>query len=250
MNIDKEVISVLQKSRIEGNKVFLPPSQMERKLYEKVNKVLEIAGGKWNRSAKAHVFADDPEEIIADAISTGGILDRKKEFQYYPTPDSLADEMVALAKIEGQHRILEPSAGDGAIVRAIRRASKVAPIVAVEVQEKHRATLNKFPFVTVFTDDFLSHYALTIGVFQRIIANPPFRNLQDIIHLRRMWDLLATGGILVCVTSPAWEFRQTKLCVEFREWLNKIDHAVRRLPEGTFAESGAQVRSLLLTLRK
>jgi 16S rRNA G1207 methylase RsmC len=57
-------------------------------------------------------------------------------------------------------------------------------------------------------------------MFDRIIANPPFRNLQDIAHLREMYRHLTPGGRLVCITSPSWTFRDTAAAREFRSWLD------------------------------
>src|SRR5262249_733704 len=46
--------------------------------------------------------------------------------QLFPTPPALAARMVELAEIEPEHRVLEPSAGTGNILRAIGNADKVA----------------------------------------------------------------------------------------------------------------------------
>ena len=55
MRIDDDVLAVLSRSTVVGSSLVIP-DQLDRKLYVKTNKVLEAAGGKWNRKARAHVF--------------------------------------------------------------------------------------------------------------------------------------------------------------------------------------------------
>ena len=44
MRINDDVANVLANSRVEGNKLFLPEGQLDRKLYVDVNKVLDVNG--------------------------------------------------------------------------------------------------------------------------------------------------------------------------------------------------------------
>ena len=55
--IDLEVAAELQRCSYDGNTLRM--AQMDRKLYERVNKILVLLGGKWNRGQKAHIFDDD-----------------------------------------------------------------------------------------------------------------------------------------------------------------------------------------------
>ena len=58
-----EVKAVLQRAVITDNSLVLP-DQLDRKLYEKVNKAIESAGGVWSRKDKAHLFAGDPRSYL------------------------------------------------------------------------------------------------------------------------------------------------------------------------------------------
>ena len=49
-------LEVLKQCRVEGNNAFLPDIQLDRKLYVKVAKRLDLIGGKWNRKIKGFVF--------------------------------------------------------------------------------------------------------------------------------------------------------------------------------------------------
>lgn len=84
--IPENVLDVLGMCRTEGNVLYLPDGQLDRKLYMAVNKVLENMGGKWNRKAKGHVFANgDPAEMLEVVLLTQEVRDLKKEFRAFLT---------------------------------------------------------------------------------------------------------------------------------------------------------------------
>jgi hypothetical protein len=48
--------------------------QLERKLYEAVNKGLDALGGKWNRGMGGHVFGTDPRPQVEALLGTGVVV--------------------------------------------------------------------------------------------------------------------------------------------------------------------------------
>ena len=64
---------------------FEPYEQLDRNMYQRTNKVLEAAGGKWNRKAQAHLFDDDAFTRIDQIILTGQVEVPKDEFNFFPT---------------------------------------------------------------------------------------------------------------------------------------------------------------------
>lgn len=62
MRVDDEVLAVLSRAETNGFELKLT-GQLDRKLYERTNKVLEAAGGKWSRKAKAHIFEQSVRAI-------------------------------------------------------------------------------------------------------------------------------------------------------------------------------------------
>lgn len=86
MKIDQNILNIIANSRVEGNLLYLPDEQLDRKTYEAVNKCLINLGGKWVRGKKAHVFDSDPTDGIENIILTGETTDWKKEFQFFPHP--------------------------------------------------------------------------------------------------------------------------------------------------------------------
>jgi hypothetical protein len=239
--IPNEVLGVLKQSRCEESKLHLP-RQLPRDLYIKTAKIIELLGGKWNRSLATHVFEGDCAERIDEAVIAGEVTDFKKLYQFYETPSELARRMVAMANVCRGHRVLEPSAGKGALLKAM------PPKVDRTAVELNGAMVGLVELTDrVHYCDFLLCDG-ELGTFDRIVANPPFRSGQDVDHVRHMHHLLKPGGILVTVTSPAWQYRMDKKHTEFRSWLKQLPHEVEDLPEGTFKCSGTNVRSLLITI--
>ena len=109
--IPENVLNVLGECRADGNLLYLPSVQLDRKTYTEVNKVLENMGGKWNRKAKAHVFAEDDDvaEMLENVLLTQEVKDLKREYQFFPTPRAFAERMCEMAEIDIASEVLEPS---------------------------------------------------------------------------------------------------------------------------------------------
>ncbi len=106
MKIKNDVLQVLSKSTVDEDKnlLFLPASQLERKLYTDVNKCLESIGGSWNRKLKGHLFDHNPSYDLDEMIVTGEWTDKKKEYQFFATPKELVTRMIQLANIYKKDR--------------------------------------------------------------------------------------------------------------------------------------------------
>lgn len=174
--------------------------------------------------------------------------------QLFPTPAPLAARMVELAGINDYDRILEPSAGTGQLVQAIRATGKNMHVVAVEINRQLANKLEQQAAACSYTEcagtqsvevicaDFLSVSAL--GTFTAILMNPPFVNAQDIAHIKHAHKMLAEGCKLVaiCANGP----RQN---AELKPYVTTHGGSWEVLPSGTFNGSGTNVETVLLTLK-
>lgn len=249
-----EAQAVLQQCTVQGNVVKLPDCQLDRKVYADVKKALELIGGKW-KGGKTYgfVFQTDPT-VLLEQIANGEKRNLKKEFQFFATPPALAARMVEIAELgetDGHPYgdILEPSAGQGAIVKAIQAATEGAiKVYCYELMDINRGILEKMPGVKLIGDDFLK--AASVVQYDRIIANPPFTKNQDIDHIRLMYNLLKPGGVMVTLSSPSWTFGSQRKQIEFRQWLTDLDAHIEEIPEDTFKESGTSIRTVLIKIKK
>lgn len=175
--------------------------------------------------------------------------------QLFPTPPELAARMVEEAKIQDGMEVLEPSAGTGAIVDAIRRqmASGVAgrcAIRAVEIDPKlaHRLAFNDcLGGERVTPGDFLAQNG-NLGKFDRVLMNPPFADGADIDHVRHAYGFLKPCGRLVAIMCEGPFFRSDRKSTEFRAWLDSVGGTSEQLPSGTFKDSGTGVNTRLVVI--
>lgn len=258
MKIAQDVLNVLSHSRVDGHILYLPPEQLERKLYLDVNKCLELIGGQWNRKEKGHVFSSDPSDLLDEMINTGEVTDSKKEFQFFETPKEIVKRMIDYAEIKPSDSLLEPSAGHGAILdkfpmEHLRCANELN-------EESYNFLVKRFhgKAVNIYNYDFLDpklYLNPNFPVeFDKIIMNPPFSKGQDVKHIFQAWDILAMGGRLVSIVSESPFFRENKLSQEFRKWLfdleDKCQAWVYDLDAGAFKESGTMVKSRIIVADK
>lgn len=165
---------------------------------------------------------------------------------YFPTPAAVVARMMGEAMIGERARVLEPSAGSGAILDYIKVHHPCASLVACERHASLREILTLKGFELVGSD-FLE-LTREAGTFDRIVMNPPFENGQDIEHIRHAFDLLAPHGRLVAIASMSWEFRQDRKFQDFRAWFNDRRGVSVHLPSGSFKASGTGVETTMLTL--
>lgn len=239
--------NVLQECTIEGNVVKLPEGQLDRKKYMEVKKALELIGGKWKGGkVQGFVFIQDPTELLGQ-VANGEKRNLKKEFQFFGTPDKLADKLVELAVLEQHDTVLEPSAGQGAIIKAINKVCDCIPD-CYELMDINRIVLNKSGLkFNLIGDDFLANVD---KAYSKIIANPPFTKNADILHLKKMYNLLNNEGRVVCITSESWVSGSQKKQVDFREWLDEVGAEIIDIEKGSFKESGTMVGGKIIVIDK
>lgn len=252
--VDQNVLEVLSGLTVRGNIVTLG-AQLDRKMYLKVNEVLAALGGRWDRSSAAHIFDGNPQEALDNVIDTGEFV-RDKDLGFFATPPALAAELVELAEVQPGMRVLEPSAGEGAIVSALLLAG--ADVCAFEIDVRRFSKLSRLseegrPVHLVlqnFMDVFPSPEAW-VQPFDRVVMNPPFCKVEcadHIHHVQRAFAWLKPGGVLVSVLPASVSFRQDRRYREFRDWYKGHKGVLSDLPDGSFKASGTGVRTVVLKM--
>lgn len=170
-----------------------------------------------------------------------------RENDYFPTPPELARRVAETADIRAGMQVLEPSAGKGNILDAVREAQPEAEIEAVELLDKLRKITELKGYNLVGHDfaDFEPEHS-----YDRVVMNPPFKD--EIEHIRKAYDLLKPGGRLVAITSPSWTYNKSKSAQAFRDWVDEVGGYEEDLPEGSFArgEVATGVHTKLLVIDK
>lgn len=244
MQISTDVLNVLAASTVSGNALDLPPGQLDRKLYEQVAKTVKAAGGAWNKKAKTHLFPFDAADVVDAMLLTGEVV-RPQDFGYFPTPPTVVEQMIELADLESGMRILEPSAGRGAIARPL--AALGHPVDCVELLEENAAAIKEDGFAASLTvGDFLE--TVPDPSYPRVLMNPPFAKQVDIRHVTHAHRFLAPSGVLVSVMSNGVTFRENRVAVEFRAMVDECGGEVVPLPSGSFTVSGTGMNTVLVRL--
>lgn len=169
----------------------------------------------------------------------------------FPTPPALAQRMVDLAAIPCGGRLLEPSAGTGALLAGLPGLLPFPAacrqtwchVDAIDNDPQLVARLRASGLAhSVVLADFLNHPREPIC--DSILMNPPFQHAVDIHHIRHAAHFLKSGGTLVaiCAGGP----RQHE---KLRPWVEELRGRWEPLPAGTFASSGTAANTVLLCVR-
>lgn len=187
-------------------------TQLARAEYLEFKKVVAALGGRWDGRKKTHVFPDDPTEGFDRWVRTGH-LPPKNPTAFFPTPKDLADELAGWllrdrwsdgwADVLPPPRILEPSAGDGALARAIRDRTELAELHCIELDAKNRRRLAEEGFDTI-AEDFLE---VELKSYDMILMNPPFNGGEWMRHVEKAMGLLKPNGVMVGVAPAGLLFR-------------------------------------------
>lgn len=241
-----ELQTDLAKCIISGNVISLPFERLQN--YDQVRRALLNAGAMYKRNT--FIFPNDAQPYI-DRLMGGESVNIKKEFQFFATPDKLADELVRLAEISVGHDVLEPSAGQGAIIEAVHRVDAIC-VDYCEIMDVNCEVLAK-KVVDGMNANCVGYDFLKFNVpvkWDRIVANPPFSKNQDIDHIRQMYHYLKAGGRIVTIASKHWQQSKNRKETEFKNWLKEVNAEIQEIPRGAFEESGTMISSVIIIIDK
>lgn len=238
VKLTPEVTAVLQRSGITGNLLILPPEKLDRKFYEEVAKAITAAGGKWNRSKQGFVFDSSPKEKLGLSLESGVVIDEKKERQAFYTPSVIAEEIALIANVHGL-KVLEPSAGGGALAKACLKFGAERVCCIEKEPSCFDVLANISEFVTI-GDFLLMKPGVAYSLFDRVVMNPPFTKGQDVKHIAKALEWLKPGGILYSIVPATKNPKLDALGASF----------IKEFPAKSFKESGTNVATWLIAISK
>ena len=206
--------------------VFDPPCQLSREMYKQFKTIVLALRGQWNSCKKRHEFPYDPTQEIHKILNKGLVPDTNPH-SFFPTPSWFAKELCEEARIwnncgdlyrgSKDIRVLEPSAGEGAIAREIRRRTPDHTLHVCEIDPNNRAVLKTSGFELVGCDFLSSNLT---GEYHIIVMNPPFDLYRK--HIEKAFEYLAQGGRLVSVVPSGFLSCQNRAAREFRNWVATV----------------------------
>lgn len=176
-----------------------------------------------------------------------------KDLSFYATPTDVAVRMTDDLHIGSRSRVLEPSAGEGGIIKHLLATGAI--VDAIEVDPSRAASLRRLSHLgklSVNHANFLTMHPSPVYDF--VVMNPPFYGTHYMQHVMHAFEFLKPGGRLVSVLPSSVEFGTSKAHVAFRKWLEKHStwprSIVQDLPLESFAQSGTRISTCLISLRR
>ncbi|MFE6551704.1 class I SAM-dependent methyltransferase [Streptomyces sp. NPDC057746] len=248
MEIPSGVYDVLTDDRtvIAGDRVQIP-FDLDRALYEQVNKVLKEIGGRWDgrKAVRAHVFPFQVEGFMRACLATREFPSRFEQ-GWYPTPERVVHDMLEHAAIRDGMSVLEPSAGTGSIAGPAAGRGAVVDCVEIDARRAH-VLREQGAARRVVEADFLDLDPLDCPTgYRRVVMNPPFS--AAVQHVKHAMGFLADDGTLIAVMPESVMWHSDRATVEFRELIALAEGEFIRLPDESFVPSGTSVCTVLLVV--
>ena len=205
-------------------RTFLLSHDLPEGIKKEVERVLSFLGATSTRTVWS--FPYDASEVLIKVVRTG-CLPEKVSHQFYPTKKELAARVVRMLEVRDTDKILEPSAGHGAIAELLPKTNTTC----IEVSEINSSILRQ-KGLSVITTDFLKWNPSPRMYFNKIVMNPPFTKGQAEAHVKKAAELLQENGMLVAILPAS---------LKDRVLVDGMHHAWGEVIEGAFEETGARV---------
>lgn len=211
---------------------------------------------------KSTLFAlHDPNEPSSDPLRELGIRIAKAQTAgyrgYFRSPKAIVDLLLDAAEINHGDAVLEPAAGDGAILDGIKERFSPSDIACL-----HFAEIVPELYSICEDKDFtpqprIGHDFMVPGPWDQdwrynvIVGNPPFENNQDTRFIMKAYDWLAVGGrmVMICSEHPFFASRDRE-ALTFLAWLSSVGGITEKLPAESFKESGTGVAARIVVIDK
>src|ERR1043165_5014976 len=232
--------AALQAAGIDGHTVTITDT-LPGAAWTQVKKLLELAGGAYDMGKSSCTFPGPAAAVVEGMLAAGQVVADRHTAGYVPTPAALAARLVSAefgnaAELPDGALVLEPSAGDGQIVRALIAANPGVRVTALEPDEIRFGQLfDSTRLAGLSRVTFEDYVAKSSGDwFDLIVMNPPFHiaGLRDVWaeHVILAFELLKPGGRVVAVVPAESYVRSEQHHQPGRTWAkNRHDGILRQI---------------------
>jgi predicted RNA methylase len=205
--------------------------------YAEIKSLILKGGGHYDCGTFRFPSGIDAARVLSD-LRSGSVTNRKQERQAFFTPLEEAHRVCRAPGELAGLRVLEPSAGHGALADVASSAG--ARLVLIENDPVSIQVLRKKGY-DVVERDFLQVNPEDIGLFDVVVANPPFSRLLDVTHVLHMARFVKAGGCISTIMSIAWETSSNRRAAAFREFLSAHNATVTQIAAGAFKCAGTGI---------
>lgn len=243
--------------------IVLP--EMTSEEYQRAKGVLARLDIEWNRQKKTHVLGSKTYIKWVKYIKTGR-LPKLNPTAFFPTPYDVVELILTeyfddsyIEYLQEYHpkslRVLEPSAGVGAIAKAAKSyfGDAAQCIDTVEYLPENCQALKNEGF-TPYNGDFLDYQPDEL--YDVIVMNPPFavtgNKFAYMTHVLHALSILKPDGRLVAILPTGWLSQSNKRIDAFKEVAAKYTawEFAHIFESGAFKSSGTMVETMALCLDK
>lgn len=175
-----------------------------------------------------------------------GRRDNREGVDYFPTPEPLGYMMSQWGNIEEGDRVLEPSAGHGAIARYVPTSNVLTAVepsnsLFAKLQMRCGGTARKY------VNSIFENYD-RVNKHEVVLMNPPFGRAGRLAvdHVAKAFSHLSEGGRIVAIIPMG------STTMKFEKWYGeqKDAHLVGEvlLPDITFQQAGTSVRCRVVVI--
>ncbi|MFD6094771.1 class I SAM-dependent methyltransferase [Nocardiopsis flavescens] len=201
MRVPPHILPLLNHPEVttDGDRLSLGPQPLDIGEWETLHELLKAAGEQSEPRARRNRFSRPAADVLAEMRT--GHFEAVLERPHLPTPAESASKLLPFAELRPGARVLEPSAGDGALVRALADHGVDLHIDMVEKDPAHTPALRQLiaegKATSLRQGDFLS--LTPPPVFDLIVMAPPAP--VQVLHIEHAYNCLAPGGHLVAAVA-------------------------------------------------
>ncbi|MBQ0326287.1 DUF4942 domain-containing protein [Providencia rettgeri] len=166
------------------------------------------------------------------AIAISGTLPDQKTHQFYPTTGDLQKAAMDECDPREGDTLLEPSIGFGALLRNLPEGVKVIGVEANNVA----AMCSRLRWDT-HQQDFLSTTVTQLGLFERVLMNPPYSDNRWKLHLQHAQQFVKSEGRIVVILPGSATDESIQALIDRECDVHQVGQY-----ENAFEGTGVQVR--------
>lgn len=206
-------------------------------------------GGKERDRAVAQTTPwDQAKTHYYGRMKTSGKRDQRAGVDFYSTPEPVGLKMVEWAGLRTYERVLEPSAGDGAIARYFPDDAD-RTVIEPSLELNSRVQL-RTPGAKAISERFEDHNL--VNKYNAVVMNPPYGagGKTAIEHLSKAARHLKDGGRIVALipTGPSADKHFQKWFFGEKAAKNLVMSSEVKLPASTFEKAGTKVMTRIVVI--
>jgi len=236
-----ELQNVLSECVASENTISPPRRVLDPVLYANLKKIMTDNLGKWKGgNSQLFVFPFNSKNLL-DKLLQGERPNFRREWHYFPTPESVIDQMLNICIPSPSERLLEPSAGRAAIVeyaKSFMQCDQHWSLIEPNPTNRDYLTKNGYNLV----HDYFESYVIPDNKFDTVYANPPFFSAAK--HLIKMAKCVTYMGSVVSVLPSNFETSQNEIVKHLTSMFTDVN--IYPVPDKSFIESGTAVSTVIM----